>query len=160
MLNVEMQENQHVKTIVLTFAALLVCLPIALSQAQDDASKVIGVWQAVSIERGGEKAPPEAVKLMRMTFRKDELLVRGNFQDGREVSCKYKIDKDKKPIQFEFLPPGEKNPVLGILRIEKGKLQICMRNANKPKGRPESFEASKDDSIVLITFERVETTSK
>jgi uncharacterized protein (TIGR03067 family) len=138
--------------LVLTIA--LAIGPKLVSNAQEYPSDLLGVWQAISIERAGEQAPPEAVKLMRMTFKKDELLVRGNFQDEREVSCKYKIDAKESPVKLDFTPPGEKSPVLGILRIENGKLEICMRNANKPLGRPRSFDASEDDSLVFIRFER------
>lgn len=138
-------------------AGLCVVLTIMISGAtlaEELKEELLGVWPATSIVRAGKAAPPEAVALMRLTFRKDELLVRGNFQDEREVSCKYKIDSTKSPVHFEFLPPGAKNPVLGILRLEKGKLEICMRNANHPKGRPESFAPTEDTSIVLMRFER------
>ena len=148
----------NLRMLVLTI--VLAISPNLVSNAQEYPSDLLGVWQAISIERAGEQAPPEAVKLMRMTFKKDELLVRGNFQDEREVSCKYKIDAETKPVQFDFTPPGQKNAVLGILRIESGKLEICMRNGNSSKERPEAFEATKDDSIVLMRFERTKSPTK
>lgn len=138
--------------------AVLACQ--SLLRGQEPTSELRGVWQATSISRAGNEAPAEAVKLMRMTFLKDALLVRGNFQDEREVKCTYKIDAKKSPKHFEFLPPGEENPVLGIYRIVSGKLEIAMRNANQPKGRPESFDAMNDDSIVVMKFERLESNQR
>lgn len=146
------------KQLVFSYCVLIALLACpSLSRSQEPANELRGAWQATSISRAGKEAPADAVKLMRMTFLKDALLVRSNFQDEREVSCTYKIDAEKSPKHFEFLPPGEKNPVLGIYRIESGKLEIAMRNANQPKGRPESFDATKDDSIVLMKFERLES---
>ncbi len=128
----------------------------AVAIAQEATSELLGTWQATSIIRSEEEAPPEAVKLMRMTFSKDDLRVRGNFRDDREVSCAYKIDAEKSPKHLEFLPAGEKKPVLGIYRIKNGILEICLRNnSDHQKGRPESFAATKDDPTVLIKFERV-----
>lgn len=145
------------------FALLLLIamsLPFAstgsiLAEEPKVSEKILGVWQATSIMRAGKEAPPEAVKLMRMTFKKDEVLVRGNFQDEREVSCKYKLDAIKSPIDFDLMPPGEENRVLGILRFKDGKLEICFRNANNSQGRPQAFAADADDSVVLMKFERV-----
>lgn len=128
--------------------------------AQEPPKELLGVWQAVSMATGDKDAPPEAVKMMRFTFKKDELLVRGNFQDGREESCKYKVDTSKSPKQLEFNPPKEPKPVLGIYRIEKEKLEVWIRKSGDPKGRPESFEKNKDASIVRVIFERVESASK
>lgn len=148
--------------LVVTFALAMVgCWIMAREvSAQEPAKDLMGVWQAVSLATGERNAPAEAVKPMRFTFKKDELLVRGNFQDGREESCKYKLDVSKSPKHLDFSPPKEPKSVMGIYRIEKGKLEVCMRKAGDPKGRPESFEKSKDESIVRIVFERVESESK
>lgn len=137
-----------------------VSLPFAttgsvLAEEPKVSEKILGVWQATSIMKAGKEAPPEAVKLMRMTFKKDEVLVRGNFQDEREVSCNYKLDAMKSPMHFDLMPPGEDNAVLGILRFKDGKLEICFRNANNSGERPEAFEADQDKSVVLMKFERV-----
>lgn len=142
---------------VYSFAFASACL----APGQQFSGDLMGGWQAISIERGRVQAPPELVKLMKMTFRKDEVLIRGNFQDEREVSCKYKLNTKANPIHFDFTPPGEKNPVLGIIRIHAGKLEVCIRNANNPKGRPEKFSTTEGgDSIVMMRLERIDESKK
>jgi uncharacterized protein (TIGR03067 family) len=127
------------------------------SEMQKGNPGLLGVWQAVSIEKGGKKAPAEMAKLLRMTFRKDALIVRGNHKDENEDRCSYKIDDSKTPKQFEFSMDDESERVLGIYRIENGILEICTRRPETKLGRPESFDASKDNSIVHMKLERLDS---
>ena len=140
----------------LLFASLIAFSSISAEDPKDPKEELLGVWQAISIEKGGETAPPDATKQMRFTFRKDELLVKGNFKDDKEESCKYKIDAKKSPRHFQFLPPDQEIPIIGIYRIEKGKLEICARQAKEEDERPKKFETTKGDGYLLVKFERVE----
>ncbi len=121
---------------------------------KSERDKLKGGWNAIALERGGKQAPVDAIKLMRFTFRDKELLIRGNFQDETEASCKYKIDPSKTPKRLEFTPPGKKEPVLAIYRIKDGKLEICSRNSGKPTEPPTEFKTGDDRSLVLVKFER------
>ncbi len=121
---------------------------------EQDLEQLKGAWVAESLESGGKQAPPEAIKVMRFTFQEKELLIRGNFQDEREVASPFKIDATKNPKELEFMPPGEEQAVLGIYRFKEGKLEVCMRKANGAPNRPTSFETGDDGSLVLVKFKR------
>ncbi|MGE3821346.1 MAG: TIGR03067 domain-containing protein [Isosphaeraceae bacterium] len=135
-------------------AVVLVVVAPALAGQETDFEALKGLWIAESIEKAGKQAPPEAVKLMRFTFHEKELLIKGNFQDEREISCSYKIDATQEPKHLEFTPPREEQAVLGIYRVREGKLEICMRRPDSPKGRPTTFETGDDESLVLVKFKR------
>ncbi len=122
--------------------------------ASDPKRSLLGVWQAVAMERGGMPAPQEAIARMRFTFEEGRLLVRGNFQDEREVACTYQIDLQQDPMRLDFQPPEEKKKVVGIFRFRDELLEVCLRNASSNKGRPESFQAQGDSSLVIIRFRK------
>jgi uncharacterized protein (TIGR03067 family) len=114
----------------------------------------LGVWQAIAIERGGMPAPQEAIARMRFTFEEGKLLLRGNFQDDREVACTYQIDLEHDPMRLDFQPPEEKKKVVGIFRFRDELLEVCLRNVRSDLGRPDSFQAQGDPSLILIRFRK------
>lgn len=126
----------------------------ASSSASDPKKSLLGVWQAVAMERGGMPASQEAIARMRFTFEEGKLLVRGNFQDEREVACTYQIDLQSDPMHLDFQPPEEKKRVVGIFRFRDELLEVCLRNASSNQGRPDSFQPQGDPSLVLIRFRK------
>jgi uncharacterized protein (TIGR03067 family) len=136
----------------LAWIVLMLCC--ASSSASDPKKSLIGVWQAVAMERGGMPAPKEAVAKIRFTFEEGKLLVRGNFQDEREVACTYQIDLQHDPMRLDFQPPEEKKKVFGIFRFRDEQLEVCLRNASSDLGRPDSFQVQGDPSLVLILFRK------
>lgn len=142
----------------LVLFALCFSMPMFLfsliGRAEDAKNELQGVWQAVSIRNGSEVAPPEAAAIMRFTFRDDALIIRGNFKDEREERCQCVVDASKSPKQFEFTPPKETKPILGIYRFRDEQLEVCIRHSKSKAGRPESFEIGDDESLVLIRFKR------
>jgi uncharacterized protein (TIGR03067 family) len=136
------------------FAWIGLMLCGASGSASDPKRSLLGVWQAVAMERGGMPAPQEAIARMRFTFEEGKLLVRGNFQDEREVACTYQIDLQQDPMRLDFQPPEEKKKVVGIFRFRDELLEVCLRNASSDKGRPEDFQAQGDSSLVLIRFRK------
>ncbi|MFO0906350.1 MAG: TIGR03067 domain-containing protein [Pirellulales bacterium] len=135
--------------------SLFACPSIAFAEDASPKTKLLGVWQAISLKFGDKEAPPEAVKLMRFTFRENELLLRGNFQDAREVSCSYKFDSSKAPMELDFTPPQNAPTILGIARFQGDKLELCLRRAAQNKARPAEFKTGGDETVLLVQFERV-----
>jgi uncharacterized protein (TIGR03067 family) len=122
--------------------------------AAGDKDSLQGVWMGESMESDGNQAPKEAVDRMRFTFKKNELLVKGNFQDDREERCSYKIDGTKSPKQLDFTPPKAEKPILAIYELKGDKLRIRLRHGGSFGGRPTEFSAKRDSGMVLIVFKR------
>jgi uncharacterized protein (TIGR03067 family) len=145
---------KRARTVSVLPAWILLILCCAASSASDPKKSLLGVWQAVAMERGGMPAPQEAIARMRFTFEEEKLLVRGNFQDEREVACTYRIDLQQDPMQLDFQPPEEKKKVVGIFRFRDELLEVCLRNVSSDKGRPDSFQVQGDPSLVIIRFRK------
>lgn len=135
-------------------ACMVLMVSCASSSASDPKRSLLGVWQAIAIERGGMPAPQEAIARMRFTFEEGKLLLRGNFQDDREVACTYQIDLEHDPMRLDFQPPEEKKKVVGIFRFRDELLEVCLRNVRSDLGRPDSFQAQGDPSLILIRFRK------
>ena len=94
-----------------------------------------------------------------MTFSDEQVTIRGNFQDEREVTSTYRIDLGKNP--FELTLERDRNnpsdlPVLAIFRFMEGKLQICARPDGREGKRPTTFSTTADDpDVVLVTLTKV-----
>jgi uncharacterized protein (TIGR03067 family) len=138
---------------VLVVACLVMALPTG-SRAADDSDALQGVWVAQSMESEGKAAPAAAVKKMRFTFKKDKLLIKGNFDDDREEECTWKVDPKKTPKQLDFTPPKEKKAILGIYKLRGDELTICLRHASSDKGRPTEFATKADTQLVLIVLKK------
>ena len=113
-----------------------------------------GVWNAQTIEKDGTKVPAEAAKRMRFTFQVDLLLITGNTASEKEVGSPYKVDSTKSPKQFEFTPPDETKPILGIYELTEDELKVCMRHASSDKGRPTEFKTTAESDLILVVFKR------
>lgn len=139
-------------------ATVAVCLTMAshtTAKAADDGDKSLqGVWVAESMQIDGKPAPDKVVEQMRFTFKGKKLLVRGNFDDGREEECDYAADPAKSPKHLDFTPPKEKNPILGIYEVNGDELKICLRHASSSDGRPTKFASKTDSKLVLIVFKK------
>ena len=95
-----------------------------------------------------------AVKGMRLTFKGDKLLVRGNFADDTVAECAYALDPKQSPKQLDFTPPKAGKPVLGIYEVKGDELKVCMRHADSKGGRPTAFATKEGSGLVLIVFKR------
>jgi uncharacterized protein (TIGR03067 family) len=139
----------------LLVSAFLLCLVTGAGRvAPDDKASLQGVWSAESMEADGKPAPAEVVKWMRLTFKGDNVLFRGNFGDDREEECSFKIDATKSPRHFDFTPPNQEKPILGIYEITGDKLRICLRHGGSSAGRPTEFSTKPESGLILTVFKR------
>jgi uncharacterized protein (TIGR03067 family) len=155
---IQSERMTHMQRLALTalVAMSLVMLSDQASTASDDAKPLEGVWVGQSMEADGKAVPAEAAKRMRLTFNGDMLLFRGNFDNDREAECTYKLDVKPSPKHFEFTPPNEKKPILGIFEVNGNELKICMRHARSDKGRPSEFATKEGSQLILLVLRKQE----
>lgn len=144
------------RSLVATLVVLFLVVARSPYGLSEDAAKdsLLGVWVARSMESDGKQVPAEHVKRMRFTFAADKLLVRGNFSDGREEECAFRIDAKRSPKHLDFTPPKEKKPVLAIYEVKGDDLRICLRHASSDAGRPTEFATKEGSRLVLMVFNR------
>jgi uncharacterized protein (TIGR03067 family) len=126
----------------------------AADEVKDAKESLQGVWIAQSMENDGRAAPASIVKQMRFTFKGDKLFIKGNFEDGREEECTYKIDPKESPKQLDFTPPKEKKAVLGIYEVKGDQLKVCLRHGSSSGGRPTAFATKARSKLSLMVFKK------
>lgn len=141
---------------VATIVWCIFCPLISATDADDDNERrqLQGVWLAQSMESEGKAAPKFIVERMRFTFRGDKLFVKGNFRDGREEECTFRVDPSKSPKHLDFTPPKKQSPVLCIYDVDGDQLKICFRHARSDAGRPTEFATKAESQLVMIVFKK------
>jgi uncharacterized protein (TIGR03067 family) len=141
--------------------ALCLAVAVSLSQTATDAQqganeeleKQQGIWVAVSSHRDGEEAPEEIVRSITRTVEKDHVIWK---RDGKSFAgTTIILDGSKNPKAIDVIPdggPARGKRVLGIYRIEKDTLTLCMADADLP--RPHEFKAEKGSRQTLMGFKR------
>jgi uncharacterized protein (TIGR03067 family) len=147
-----------------TILALTLSTGMAVAQDQlgdtaKDKERLQGLWQAMSLEASGEKAPAEAVNQFQLHFKGDKVVFLPK-ADNREHA--YDIDPKAKPKAMDITPgdgakKGEKLP-FAIYDLAGDKLKICIDKEGKHGKRPTDFKTTAGDGLVLITLERVKQT--
>jgi uncharacterized protein (TIGR03067 family) len=124
-------------------------------KAGGDAKKTLeGVWIGQSMEVDGKALPAEEAKRMRLTFKGDKLLIRGNFKDDRELECDYKVDAKQSPHHLDFTPRNEKKSLQGIYDVKDGVLKVCMSHETGSEGRPKMFATKAGSQLILVVFNK------
>jgi uncharacterized protein (TIGR03067 family) len=114
--------------------------------------KLEGSWAATAMERGGQPAPPELVKGLKLTFKGDKVTL---LMEGENKEATYKADSTKKPATLDITPtdgPEKGKTMKGIFVIEGDTLKIAM-----PEGegeRPTEFVTKSGSSTTLVTLKR------
>ncbi len=129
---------------------------IAAADATEEAlkkevAKLQGTWSVVSSERGGDKAPEDKIKMVKLTFQKDKLIAH---QADKTIEMSYTLDPSKNPktIDITYLDgelKGESH--LGIYSLDGDTLKICMHRGTT---RPMEFETKQDPQRHLIVLKR------
>lgn len=137
--------------------AVAACLSVGVmrseAQSNPNASELEGVWIAQSMESGGKTAPPEAIALLRFTFKGEELAIRGNSKGdpAREETVRFTSVPTTSPKQFDFVDPNGR-AILGIYDIKGEVLSVCFRRG--PGERPASFKTEGEVGLVGMVFKR------
>jgi uncharacterized protein (TIGR03067 family) len=112
-----------------------------------------GTWIATSSTFDGQKAPDEITRSI-------ERIVSDNHvvwarQGKRFAGTTIELDPTPDPKNINVIPDGGRNRgerVLGIYKLDREHLTICMARAGQP--RPTVFKAEKGSGWTLQTFER------
>ena len=115
-----------------------------------DAKKIIGTWQAVSLEREGQKAPEEQAKGIAVTFAADgKVTVK---TPDKEISGTYKLDAGKKVKDITLEADGEKT-LYGIYKLDGDDLTICAVDTSADE-RPTEFATKEGSKARLVVLKR------
>jgi uncharacterized protein (TIGR03067 family) len=115
------------------------------------APPIVGEWVAESRTIGGRVIAQPAVHT-RLVFRADgtyTFVVNG--QDPDPDGHKFKVNPKTDPAEIDF-EPREKPAYLGVFKIEKETLTLCINPAGDP--RPTTFESAAGSKTTLYVFRR------
>ena len=114
--------------------------------------KLQGTWQAVALERNGEKLSAEAAKRFRIVIQKDTITFN---PDAAPRSATFRLGPTSKPKAIWLTPSGttEKETVRGIYSLEDGRLQLCVDN-DQGKTIPTEFATKPASGLMLLVLER------
>jgi RNA polymerase sigma factor (sigma-70 family) len=127
---------------------------LATAEPMSDMQKLQGDWQAVELERAGEKASAEKSKQYSMIFKGN--VITTNVDQGRS---EFKIDPDKSPKQIDITAldgPLDGRTFAGIYSLDKDTLKICLPDGvvNAPDQRPHEFKTTEGSGRVLFNLHR------
>jgi uncharacterized protein (TIGR03067 family) len=138
-------------------ALLAACLCSVLATAQDTAKQELerhqGTWIAISFRRDGQETPAEIVRTITRTVERNHVVWR---RDGKSFAgTTVVLDPGQDPNAIDVIPeggPSRGKRVLGIYKIDKDTLTLCMADADRP--RPREFKAEKGSKHTLMVFKR------
>jgi uncharacterized protein (TIGR03067 family) len=134
------------RQLLLGFAVVLL---LGAQAADKDEDKMQGTWTFVSAEKGGEKAPEDEIKKLKVTIKGNELII----GDGkRDEKATFKLDSSKKPKALDVTPPRDDKPVLGIYELDGDNLKMCWRKGGGE--RPTKFASEPKSDLMLLVLKR------
>src|SRR4051812_24815847 len=137
------------KTLVLLAAILTASVVQAEGKkpAAKDEDRILGTWEMVSGEKGGEPAPDKLVKTLRLTFKTEgKLHVQAKDEDKDGT---WKIDATKKPRQIEIM--AEDKTLEGIYELDGDNLKLCVSEGGS---RPSEFKSPEGSKTMLLVLKR------
>jgi uncharacterized protein (TIGR03067 family) len=141
-------------------ALLAACLCSALPQAptKQELEKHQGNWVAVSFRRDGQETAAEIVRTVTRTVEGDHVVWK---RDGKSFAgTTVVLDPRQDPGAIDVIPdggPSRGKRVLGIYKLDKDRLTLCMADPDQP--RPREFKAEKGSRHTLMVFKRQATAS-
>ena len=125
----------------------------AQEPAKQELARHQGTWTAVSFRREGQETPAEIVRTITRTVEGDHVVWK---RDGKSFAgTTVVLDPGRDPRTIDVLPdggPSRGKRVLGIYKIEKDTLTLCMADPDQP--RPREFKAEKGSKHTLMVFKR------
>jgi uncharacterized protein (TIGR03067 family) len=126
---------------------------MAQDPAKQELEKHQGSWLAVSFRRDGQETPAEIVRTITRTVERDHIVWK---RDGKSFAgTTVVLDPGQDPHAIDVIPdggPSRGKRVLGIYKIEKDTLTLCMADPDQP--RPRQFKAEKGSRHTLMVFKR------
>jgi uncharacterized protein (TIGR03067 family) len=120
---------------------------LVAQENKTDKDLIQGTWTMESGEKGGEKAPDEIVKGLKITFDGDKIIV--SLMD-KTMEGAFTLDPTKKPKTMDFNVGPEK--IQAIYELSGNTLRICGTDAKE--GRPGEFKSGAGSKTVLMLLKR------
>lgn len=131
---------------------------LALADEKADNEKVLkamaGTWAFESHVMGGEKAPPEALKALVITFEGDKFVVK--MGDKVVQAGTNSVATGKKPHTVDSIVTegeGKGTTMKGILELDGDTMKVCFDTSGKT--RPEKYESPAKSEMVSLVLKRV-----
>lgn len=125
---------------------------LALSQAPDDAKRLVGAWKVAAAEVNGEKQ--EKIIGHRLVFDGKTLRFEDAMGTAIPPKTRYALRPDKTPKEIDIVRAGGEEEVsLGIYALDGDRLKLCYAKAGNP--RPTEFVTKDGDGRALAFLERV-----
>ena len=114
-----------------------------------------GKWKAISYIENGEVAERLEKTPIHWEFQKDTIIITAEDQQVFTIKGTYSINVASTPRTLEMKMEKQTDlpaqTMIGIYRIEKDQLTVCMATDGK---RPKAFESKENSNAILIVFER------
>jgi uncharacterized protein (TIGR03067 family) len=137
----------------LLFGVGLVCVAGAVAQdAKKEQELLKGTWSVVAAEKGGEKAPAEAIKDMKLHFAEGKITIK---HPGGERESTFKLDPAKKPKVIDIMPgdgPNKGKTLPGIYELKGDDLRIALGETDA--ARPTEFASKAGEGQMLMILKR------
>jgi uncharacterized protein (TIGR03067 family) len=136
---------------------LVVSWPVTSTLADDPSAEELdrhqGTWRVTSSIYDGQEAPEAIVRSITRIVENDHAVWK---RDGKSFAgTRIELDPSRDPKAIDVIPDGGKGRgerVLGIYKLEKDRLTICMAAPGQP--RPREFKAEMGSGCTLRTFIR------
>ncbi len=126
---------------------------VSPSVAEAELARHQGTWLVESFEREGELTAPEIVRTIRRIVKGKRVIWE---REGKTFAATaLRLDPTATPAALDVIPEGgpyRDQPVLGIYRLERDRLIICMSDPGKP--RPTEFVSEPGSGVTLMSFVR------
>jgi uncharacterized protein (TIGR03067 family) len=136
------------------FLCVAVAVPFALQaradkkEAPKDEKAILGTWTVVYFEEGGQKAPKEVIKQLKVTFSADGKMK--TKQGKKEQEFTWKLDPSRKPKEFNATNTKGWT-VRGIYALDGDDLTVCWARRGD---RPTEFACKKGAPVVYQVLRR------
>lgn len=125
--------------------------------AKGDLKNIQGTWKVEIAKHGGESAPADYIKNMRVVFSGNKIIIKVTIKDSRHTDeATFEIHPGKKPKAIEIIPQKGKagsRPVRGIYQLDGDTLKMCWVKGDKIE-RPKEFAAPVSTPYTLMVLKR------
>lgn len=133
--------------LVVLFVSTLTAVRAEDKKPTKDEDKIVGTWQMVSGEKGGQQAPEKFVQSFRLTF-KGEGKLSATAKGNKEEDGTFKLDAGKKPRQLEISIDGK--TLEGIYELDGDNLKLCLGEGE----RPSEFKSPVGSKTMVMLLKR------
>ena len=149
---------RHTQTVCALAVGMLLACAAALTRAddaKDDAKKLEGDWNVVSVDAGG-RLQDKGAGPKQVAIRGDQITLK--MKDGDGPTYRFTVDPSQKPKTMDWFQKDD-STIGGIYELDGDDLKLCFplvpseRKEGERLKRPGSFD-TKDQPVVVVTARR------